>query len=753
MKRKQFLMGAILLASTSFSLEGELKTGGSLEFNFKSREDNESTEKNEEDFEYKQTSYKLNLFDLKYSDKDYGIVFGANLKSSRKNILIDDWSNENYLKLEKEANHDIQGKLFAKYDSVNDFSGIKPRASFEYYLDNYLKSQVRRDNEIITENTFDYEYISDELDENGKNKKYNGGDTKFNLGFNLEKENIKDSLDVEYYANRVVDYTKGYPHLKLTNKYEQKIDANTNMDLKYDFNLNLRSFAKAYIEEKENEQDENFAFLNNYVRRFRQIATFNLTNKEENREYSVNTDFKHNAYYIAGPNASDKNSIINHRFFFDVKSNLKNKIYSNDIHNVSISNNFNLESKFETAKYLNNNKFELWAMIKPSHTLAIEDELKWGEYNIKPELKIKPELVIPLTKDMFDINYLVHRYDFAANTKLSNEKENEKSNLELNNNVKLSYVKTDLEKVELNLNQKYDFEKKLLENLDSKINFENKFTLSTIKDVQGRLYFDKIKDEYKLGANLKYRFNENLDLETKASLRHEFEWDYTLDGGKVPYIPNNNVASVVDQENDRKKPEINFPKPAALEDVLKEPEKFEEKDYSYLLKPEIDLTRIVNPNRDFENKANLVLFVQEYALDTKINYNKQMDKFTLNSSLGIETKLDLIALTKEKISKERNQDEDLEENRKKLDHSYSDELVFNVGGKIRLNPNASLKYDFTENLSLTSNIGVDIDFAKLVLNKITDEKRTDLGTYGPKDMKFKLRKIVPKVGFELNYKW
>ena len=113
----------------------------------------------------------------------------------------------------------------------------------------------------------------------------------------------------------------------------------------------------------------------------------------------------------------------------------------------------------------------------------------------------------------------------------------------------------------------------------------------------------------------------------------------------------------------------------------------------------------------------------------------------------------IIALTKEKKSKLRNTKEDDEEKRIELQTSTQDNFVNNIGGKIEITPTTSLKYDFTDKLSFTGKVELPINISKKVINKITDTKRSDEGTYGPKDKEFILRKISTKFGFELNYTW
>ena len=289
MKKNIFLLNAILLLSTvSLSLEGNLKISGDLDFNFKSQEDDTTTKVDEKGFYFSNAGYNLGLVDLKLSDKETGISLGGNFKSSRVNILVNDWDNEQYNKIRenKSLNHDVQGKVFVNWKNNNENLKFGSNVGFEYYLDNYARKSIRNGSEIAYEDTFDYEYIDGD-------KKYLGGDTKFNAGIYFKPiNNLKIGLDTEYYANNIVKYQKGYPIFKNISSLNYDINENQKLEFKHNFNLNLRSFALPYKEEKENEDNEQFVFLNNFVRRYRQEfdTKYTFNNKED--KYSLIANFK-----------------------------------------------------------------------------------------------------------------------------------------------------------------------------------------------------------------------------------------------------------------------------------------------------------------------------------------------------------------------------------------------------------------------------------------------------------------------------
>ena len=750
MKKNIFLLNAILLLSTvSLSLDGDLKVKGDLDINFKSQEDDKETKVDEKGFYFSNAGYNLGLVDLKLSDKETGISFGGNFKSSRVNILVNDSDNEQYNKIreKKSLNHDLQGKVFVKWDNNKENSKFGSNLGFEYYLDNYARKSIRNGSEILDEDTFDYEYIDGD-------KKYLGGDTKFNTALYFKPINtLKLGLDTEYYANNIVKYKKGYPTFKNVFSLNYDISENQKLEFKHNFNLNLRSFAMPYKEEKENEDNEQFAFLNNFVRRYRQEFDTKYTFDNKGDKYSLTANFKDHGYLIAGTNFYDKTDIANHRLFFDVegKSN-------QDILGVKLSNTILLSSKYETVNYLNSNNYELWANIKPKYILDLSKEYVLNDFKLVPNLKYSGELVIPLTKGVYKSEYLINNHTPEINFEATYSKDKLKANVSLLNKTEFKLHKNTILKITGNFEQKANLEYNLNDKFNVKVDGENKLELTTISDVQKRIYLDTLKGNYGLKASLMYKIidseNEKLDISTKIGFSHEYEKGYILDGGKVPYIPKDEIPKQPDTPNPNDYPEISFPKPKPKPEPKPTGVSKSYLTPGYIFKGDLDINRINDAHsRPYNIKGDLLLFIQRYVAGVGLNYTKNFDKFTLKSGVDTKFELDLIALTKEKKSKLRNTKEDDEEKRIELQTSTQDNFVNNIGGKIEITPTTSLKYDFTDKLSFTGKVELPINISKKVINKITDTKRSDEGTYGPKDKEFILRKISTKFGFELNYTW
>ncbi len=762
MKEKLLIASLIVASSTSFALEGNLKVGGDLDVKFKSYEDDETTsDLNEKRFDYSETGYNLELVNLNLSEKDYGIKFGTVLKSSRKNILVDDWSNEQYNKLEsrKSKNHDVQGKLFVNWENPNKESKLSGKAGFEYYLDNYFRKMARDKNNIVAEKTYDYEYIED------KDHKYLGGDIKLNAGVSFKPiNNLTLSNDIEYYANRVVDYSKGYPYFKTVSKLSYDITDKSKLEFNHDFNFNLRSLAQAYVEGKENEDNEEYLFLDNFVRRYKQKADAKYTlNTEKSSDlkdnYEISANFKDDGFYIGGPRYLDPREIENHRLELNLKGSANNQFLVKG-YKLNLKNELALENKAESAHYVRNNKNVLWAAIVPTYTLGLGTELNLGDFKISPEFKANTKLVFPLYKNIFRMDYFVNRYTFDLNTKVEYNKNNLEAKFEVNNNTELSLLTDVVSKITGKFEQKLDSKYKYDEKLNLTLVGGNTVEISTVNDVQSRIYLDTLKGKYNLKGGLDYTLlqekDNKLTLSSHLGLNNEYEFGYLLDGGRVPYIPPKAKPEQPEQPNIIEKPEINYPaenpKPTTPSRNSLENSSTTDLNGHNVFK-DYDIKMLDPTKRNFTNEAKLLLTVQRYAFDAELKHTNKINKIDLENSIKLDTELDLIGLVKEKKTKLRNSEEDDIEKRIDLITSEPGDIKYNIGGKVIITPNTSLQYNFNDNLSVKGKVELPIEFSKLVLNKITDKNRTDKDTYGPQDREFKLRKITPKLGFELNYKW
>lgn len=756
MKEKLLLLTSLLLSSSAvYALEGNLKVGGNLDIEFKSYEDDETTKDiNEKRFDYNKTGYDLELVNLKLLDKKFGFNFGTVLKSSRKNLLINDWSNEQYNKSEsrKSKNHDVQGKLFVNWESLNKEDQLTGKAGIEYYLDNYFKKIARDNDNIVTENTYDYEFIENE------DKKYLGGDVKLNagIGYSIIK-GLKIQNDTEYYANKLVDYKKGYPYVKTMNKLIYDITDKSKFEFSHDFNFNLRSLAQAYVEEQENEENEEYLFLDNFVRRYKQKADikYTLTNNRSEKEedkYEISSNFKDDGYFIGGPRYLDPREIENHRLELNVIGKASNEFLFKDKYKLNLKNSLLLENKAETAYYISNNRNEVWSYIAPTYNLGLSSEIQLGNFKLIPEINEKTRLIFPLKKGIFNKEYFMNKHTLDLNLKAIYNKDKLENSFEIKNNSEISVIKDKISKITAKFEQKFDTKYEYKNNLKLNLLGSNIFDIATINDVQGRIYLDTLKGKYNIKGGLDYTiFNNNdqkLNILSNLGLNNEYEYGFILDGGRVPYIPpkekpeNNEEVTITD------KTEIEYPSPNSLSS-----NNSDDLANINIFKNDYDIN-VLNPSkRDFTNSGKLLIDIQRYLFDFELKYSNNFNKFNLLSSLKLDAELDLIALVKEKKSKLRNDEKDELEKRIDLITSLPGEMKYNIGGKIVITPNTSLKYNFTDNLSLEGKMELPIEFSKLVINKITDKNRTDKDTYGPKDRNFELRKIAPKVGFELNYKW
>lgn len=710
-KKILFVLSFLSTITLNYGINGELKTSGKIDFTSKSNE-------KEKTFSFYKSSYDLTLIDLKLKDNKYGFDFGTILKSSRNNILLNDNNNENIDKINKSLDHDIQAKFFVNYGQTFDKLSLK--TGIEYYLENFFIKKVRDESgNILKEDRANYEFIDGD-------KKYTGGDIKINLllDYNILND-IKFKFLTEYYANKFVDFNQGYPYYKFNTGIEAK-----DYSVMYNFNLNLRSLFKPYVEEKENEDDENYAFLDNYVKRYRQ----QLEAKYNKGIVKANVILKDYGYLIGGNKKTDPIQINNHRIFLDTNLSVENKIDK-----LTITNLFKTENKFETVKYMYTKKYELWSLIKPEYELSIKYDEKISDFNISPNFKYKVELLLPLTEKIFDVEYLVNKHRLDTNLATSYEKNNIKANLNFDNNVTFSMRKDILAKIEANFKQEFLTEYKYNDKLKFEGKFSNESSLSTINDVQERIYLDNSKNKNELSLKANYNILKGLDFSSKLSAQYEIENNHILNGGNIKYVPFEKYQE--EKKNDKvEKPNIVFSE--SNDDSSKEKE---------ILKKELDFDKLYS--KDFTNEKNRILFIQKYINESEITYKKEFDKLLLISGLKVESEIDSIALTKEKITKERNQDEDLEEMRIPLEASTPEKIINNIGGKVNIVPQVKLKYDFTDKLNLETGMSLNILFAKKVINQINDNKRTDDGLYGPMDKEFKLRKITPEFNISLNYAW
>lgn len=733
-KANLFLIFAI--STLGFSINGELKTGGELSIINNSKEETETSKS--KILDYSKAKYQLNLIDLNLTDKNSGFNFGTILKSSRENLLINDYDGTEFSKKEKPHNHDIQGKLFLNWNySKNE--NFNSKIGINYYLANYLKKKIVLNGNIQEEDTFEYEFLDG-------TEKYLGGDTHLFSNINYTKNGITISNELNYTANHLVDYKKGKP--KFTSITKLKYDDKENIfEFAHNFDLKLRSFAVPYNAEKreleEVDEGDGFdIFDGNFVRRYKQNFDIKYTKKLQN-EYIVESKIKNNGYYIAENTAESDTHYIVQQTYFDLLSTIKTPL-SLDKNSLNLSNTFGFESKFEDINMKNdfkNNTWEkdLWALIMPTYKLNINSDLKFDNLKIKPDLSANYTVTLPMKNRIFDKKYIVHTLNMNPNFNLEYIKDNLNIKSNFTNELKFKFLSRDLTNIEFNPNQKIEFEYSILKNLTLKGLFNNNINFNTTSDVQKRLYADTLKLKYNGEIKLEYEPITNLKFNNSLKLNNNHHFVYILDGGNTAYFPIEEYKENIDKIDDV---------------VIKELAETDNEEIAKQLKDIIDINRIVDgKTRKFKNEAKRLLDIQRYSYTNNLEYTYKTDKLTITPSITNIFELNLIALTNEMTQKLRNREEDDKEKRIPLETSDSYHTKYNIGGKIEISPKLSVNYNFTDNMKLDLSIEAPLIFEKKVINQINDKKRTDDKTFGPKDRNFKLRSFIPKFGINYTYKW
>lgn len=709
--KKSTMLFLLSLSALSYSeLSGELKTGLDFKVNFKNGAKeiyNENTEQNEKKhfFKYSHSEYDINVLSLNLKDDIYGFNFGTNLKSSRKNILLNDYQNERINKKDKDYNHDIQGKLYLNWSYLYD-KNINNKLGVEYYVENFAKTRLRDNKNNIVEaedkKSEQYEYVV------SKDEKYIGGDVKLfsDLEYKIN-ENMKYTNNLEYLANKFVKYDEGYPYFKIKNKFELD-NKNHKYSLDHNFNLNLRSLAVPYETEKENDEyEEEYAYMNNYVRRFTQDLSSKYTYSNKKDEYNANLDIKHIAALIGG---TDEDEPINnqiHKFNIDGLLRATNKFDNG----LVLKNTLDLKNKYQYVysfnEFKNEGYNEHWIIMDPTYGISVSKLFEVDNFKLTPKIGNAFNITLPLTKGIFNKEYLKYKDSIILDLSAEYNKDKLNASLNVNNTFDLRFNKDTLKGIDekFKLSSTANYEEGILKT-------SNKASLGldlkTINDTKERIYPRNLNLDLLLESNNKLILPENLTLDLNLKNKTLVKYDYVLDGGNVP---------------------VDF------SEEVREVPKFIQNDFIQY-----------NLSKDYKIQKTLVLSINELSLDSKLSHKFIKDKLTVDSNLDLNTKLDTIYLTKEKITK------DLTSEDKSKVKPEANKYI--LGGKIDVKPNVKLSYDFTEKMKLEGNLGLLFNFEKNVINKIDENKKRDeKDTYGFIDENFGIKKIVPEIGLKFEYKW
>lgn len=733
MKSRKLFLLLLAISTISLSLDGEVKTGATLELV------NESNEN--EKFEFSKASYDIKLLDLKLSDKNTGFEFGTVLKSSRKNLLIDDYSAEEYSKTKKSHNHDIQSKLFLNWNYNNN--KIKSDLAVEYYVENFAKRKITVDGKIQEEPTFNYEFIDGD-------KKYEGGEVLLHskLQFN-PLEDLKIYSNIDYRAFNLIDYTKAKPYLDIETKlnYDDKVNI---FDFSHDFKLNLRSFAVAYDSEKEDtDQGEDLDIFNgNFVKRYKQNFDLKYTrNHSDNHKYSIISKLKNNGYYVGGETKEDPINFIDQVVYFDLLSKLDNTYNLLDSTKLNINQTLGFETKFEVAslydEYMKKWDKDVWSLIKPQYELKLDFTQKINEQlKLEPSIRSKYIVTVPLKNKIFSFRYLANTLEIEPNIMLNYSKENLNIKAELLNPMTLTLLKDNLKNVVYNPSQKVNVEYTALKELKISSNIKNQINFNTVSDTQGRQYADSLNLNYGMDLKLEYNPLENISFINELKLDNKMKYTYILDGGNVAYFP---VTDYVESGEKKDDVEVVIASPNSITDEeIPKMDKY--------LKPVIDINRVVDAKtRGFKNEAKRLLDIQKYSYIQTLEYRYTKDKLELKPALVNTFELDLIALTKEMQHKLKTDDSG-KADKKELVTSDNYKTNYNIGGKIEIKPQLNVTYNVTVDMTVNALVEIPIILEKKVINEITEAKRVDKGTYGLADKNLKL-KVLPKFSLNFAYKW
>lgn len=706
MKNKMFL----IFAFTSLHLlavEGSFETNIKLNSSFTPRYEAENVYPSK--FRFEKLGYDLSLAKLNIKPIE-GLNLNLDLKSSRKNIVLNDYAEDSLKPVDKrDYNHDLMAKIGADY-TFNIKEDLSFTNSFDYYVDNFLQRKEKLKDGTILE-----EYGVEFIDENGN--KNLAGNTIFKSQI---KGKATDKVDIdisaEYKANQLVRFDKDESYFKLSSKVDAKLD-NLSISSKYNFDIDLDMKYKKF-DAFDTDLDEFPDYMvGNHVTMYNQSGNVEfkyLPEKDDSKytrknEYLFEIKAKNTAFILGGerldlPNTTFYN-IIEPSFTAKIQKvlNLKNSRF---VFTNRIDNDFEIRhtkyNKIGNAVDLT----EYAALYKPTLTSRLGYEIAKDNMKLDAGLSLGYGLPIVFSPELTPTENLQHniitRYDVNYENQFNDkEKINLKSDLEVQSKYKKSNNKVDLT---INSNSKLEYVNKAIDKFEIGALIENKIKTNTQKK---RLNIDKFEETLNANASLKYKAfsnsEHNLDLSSKLEFAHNSTYNYVL-FAKEKEIEFENTPTTNSEEKE------NYGK---------------------------------NKLTSMQNKV---------ILSGALNYDRNIrENLKLNSKLELEANVDTLVLRQEKMYHYKTNDLKSYQENPQLSDDYKTNV--NVGGKISIKPSVSVSYSPIEKLELLAAVKGNIEFEKKVVNKIEDKDRIDKGLFGPIDKKFEFRKLEPVLELGIKYSW
>lgn len=687
-----------LIASQSFSnINGSVKTGGNLDFNFTPRKKDESKDIEAKSIRFENLSYNLNLLKLNLDLKDYGLGINLDLKSSRKNHNKNDWDNSdikiidrvNKSIIKKENNHDFQGKLSIDYKSPK-FNGLEFNQNLTYYLDNF------------TDLRNEYTY-SEYVDDDGTKNITGNVILKSQLNGTVDKTKTDVDLSLEYKANRLIHFNKDESYLKTKIKLAQPIyDYKLSLNHTFDYDL---KFANTKFNTFDNDLSEYPDFIHDhYIDRYKQELELKL-NKIDNTGIIAGISSKFDTFVIGGYHKESKTEAI----WNVIEPSLEFGI-SKKLNDVVLKPMFYLDSKISSTKYYPQTDRQIFdtetkANLTPKLEFNVIYDKKFNEdQTLKQDTKASYEAKLNIWPYITKGEDLEHTFKLSEKIDLDykiNDKLTTKFNLD--SNIDVPIHKKELKQVSGKINLGLDFIYKISDKLDISTKVSNKLNLKAKTKV---LNPDNFTENASLELKLNYNILENLKYSVKVLAENNSTFNYFMTEDKSLDSTKNTVSS-----NDKK-------------------------------------------SLIYNGKAVPITILNNFELNNSLDYNKKINEKTkLTTGLDLNTKLQMFALKPIKYSNYKNTNEYVEDGKQIPLLSSDREIKYNIGGKVDITPKVNVEYNILDNLSLKSGVKASLIFEREVVNKIKDNTRPDDGLYGFIDKSFTFKKLVPSINLELEYKW
>ncbi|WP_156299655.1 hypothetical protein [Streptobacillus canis] len=702
--KKYKVIAAGLIGINLFAMEGKIETGIEVAPIFSKRIGDNSKDIEGSPFRYERTKYTLKVADLNLDFKKQGLNFGAVLKSSRENSILNDW-DYGVLSLEtnkRMKNHDVMAKLYGSYQSP-EFYGLNSKTELTYYVDDLISiRQINHDTGVVNDLERPAEYV-EKIDNEVKRNAL--GNMVFKTSISGEVKESKTKLDtsVEYKANQFARFDKDESYFKTNLKVDQEL-GKLNLGFSHNLNYDLHFGSKPFNTFTTDLTVYPDFMAGNYVDRLIQDTNASISYDLDGYKLGSKLKVETDSFFVGGENKTQKVDTV----YDEIKPNLNISVEKEIVEGLKIKPELVNTLEFRTARYSRVKVKDKWASYKPELNLGLEYNKKFGESNIENITKLGygPKMtILPfITKG----SHLLH--ETSLNNKLSgkyvlnkNTTINGKSNIDL----KLSVLNKSLKPVDFKFDVEGDVEHKFNDKLSLIAKVSNKFTIKSQNKV---LNPDNFTNIFNASLETKYKHidkeKEKLSVNSKLSNDLTAVFDYYIEP-EAKHAGRNSVEIEY-------KPQLAYLRGESLPTVLR----------------------------------NLI------SLNSNIEYEKELkENLRLKTGLEINTKLDLFALRSIKMYHYKNQDAELKENQEKPRLSDYRNTIFNLGGAIDLKPSISLEYDILKNLKLSAALDTTVLFEKKVFNKIVDNKRPDDGLYGPIDKKIEFKKLVPNVSLGLSYTW